>query len=72
MQKPTKKSRNNAFLAEKRLTAALGTRCRRFEPCHLDQTNTNPNLHTLSGDSDLLFHRLFAFKLENMIYKKDI
>ena len=38
MQKPTKKSRNNAFLAEKRLTAALGTGCRRFEPGHPDHT----------------------------------
>ena len=37
MQKPTKKSRNNAFLAEKRLTAALGAGCRRFESCHSDQ-----------------------------------
>ena len=37
MQKPTKKSRNNAFLAEKRLTAALGPGCCRFESCHSDQ-----------------------------------
>ena len=37
MQKPTKKSRNNAFLAEKRWLAALGPSGRRFESCRSDQ-----------------------------------
>lgn len=40
MQKPTKKSRNNAFLAEKRLTAALGPRGTEFKSPHFDQTKT--------------------------------
>ena len=43
MQKPTKKSRNNAFLAEKRLTAALGPSGRRFDPCHSDQKCSGNN-----------------------------
>ena len=45
MQKPTKKSRNNAFLAEKRLTAALGAGCREFESRHSDQKCRNGLCH---------------------------
>jgi len=37
MQKPTKKSRNNAFLAEKRLTAALGPGGTEIKSPHFDQ-----------------------------------
>jgi len=56
MQKPTKKGRNNAFLAEKRLTAALGPSGRRFDPCHSDQKSSE----TERVSEDFYFRKQFV------------